>query len=157
MEQQLAQAEEECQEYKQFLTKKGKDPEDGNLSNLETLEKELLGLQLEENELISELKELELKQVRVSREIEEEIAEKSLVEQDEERYWKLSSVQHHQKHQALDEQTSLECQLQYAQSNLERLKQTNSFNASFHLWHIGHFGTINGMTRSGVIEVIKLF
>lgn len=38
---------------------------------------------------------------------------------------------------------SLECQLAYAASQLERLKKTNVFNATFHIWHSGHFGTIN--------------
>lgn len=26
---------------------------------------------------------------------------------------------------------------------LEKLKKTNVFNATFHIWHSGHFGTIN--------------
>nr|CAG4634644.1 EOG090X026V [Alona affinis] len=152
LEQQLVQAEEECQEYKHFLTKIAKDPEDGNLSSLEALEKELHGLQLEESQLKGELKELELKQQLVLQEMEEEKAEKSVIEQEEERYWKLYSVHHHQRYQALDEQTSLECQLQHVQSNLDRLKQTNAFNATFHLWHVGHFGTINEWKK----DVLKI-
>jgi beclin 1 len=38
---------------------------------------------------------------------------------------------------------SLDNQLAYATSQLERLKKTNVFNATFHIWHSGHFGTIN--------------
>ena len=38
---------------------------------------------------------------------------------------------------------SLDNQLAYAASQLERLKKTNVFNATFHIWHSGHFGTIN--------------
>nr|CAD7605429.1 unnamed protein product [Timema genevievae] len=37
----------------------------------------------------------------------------------------------------------LECQLHYAQAQLDKLKKTNVFNATFHIWHSGHFGTIN--------------
>lgn len=37
----------------------------------------------------------------------------------------------------------MECQLQYAQQQLDKLKKTNVFNATFHIWHAGHFGTIN--------------
>lgn len=38
---------------------------------------------------------------------------------------------------------SLKCQINYAQAQLEKLKKTNVFNATFHIWHSGHFGTIN--------------
>lgn len=45
---------------------------------------------------------------------------------------------------AEDESKSLECQYTYTQSQLEKLKKTNVFNATFHIWHSGgHFGTIN--------------
>ena len=30
------------------------------------------------------------------------------------------------------------------QGQLDKLKKTNVFNAAFHIWHSGHFGTING-------------
>lgn len=39
--------------------------------------------------------------------------------------------------------SSLDNQLAYAVLQLERLKKTNVFNATFHIWHSGHFGTIN--------------
>mgnify|MGYP005984951833 CR=1 FL=1 len=38
---------------------------------------------------------------------------------------------------------SLECQLNYTQMQLDKLKKTNVYNATFHIWHKGHFGTIN--------------
>lgn len=37
----------------------------------------------------------------------------------------------------------MECQLAYTQSQLDKLNKTNVFNATFHIWHSGHFGTIN--------------
>ena len=45
---------------------------------------------------------------------------------------------------AEDDFKSLHCQLRYAESQMERLKKTNVFNATFHIWHTGHFATING-------------
>jgi len=33
--------------------------------------------------------------------------------------------------------------LNYAQFHLDKLKKTNVFNTTFHIWHKGHFGTIN--------------
>lgn len=34
--------------------------------------------------------------------------------------------------------------LKYASDQLEKLQKTNAFNLAFHIWHNGHFGTING-------------
>ena len=38
---------------------------------------------------------------------------------------------------------SLSNRLDYTTRQLEKLKKTNVFNATFHIWHSGHFGTIN--------------
>lgn len=38
---------------------------------------------------------------------------------------------------------SVESQITYVTSHLDKLKKTNVFNATFHIWHHGHFGTIN--------------
>ncbi|XP_069884070.1 beclin-1 isoform X2 [Dipodomys merriami] len=42
-----------------------------------------------------------------------------------------------------DELKSVENQMRYAQIQLDKLKKTNVFNATFHIWHSGQFGTIN--------------
>lgn len=39
--------------------------------------------------------------------------------------------------------SSLENQLNYTKTQLDKLKKTNVFNATFHIWYQGHFGTIN--------------
>src|SRR5690606_19332840 len=36
-------------------------------------------------------------------------------------------------------------QIKYAETHLEKIKNTNVFAATFHIWHDGHFGTINGL------------
>lgn len=145
LEQQLNQAEEECQEYRQFLAKITKESEEESMASVESLEKELSLLQVEEQQLKVELRELQVKQETVLKEIEEEQLEKLRVDKEEEQYWQMFSIHRNQQFQALDEQISLDCQLQFARANLDRLKQTNAFNATFHLWHSGHFGTINGL------------
>ena len=38
---------------------------------------------------------------------------------------------------------SVENQMCYTQMQLDKLKRTNIFNATFHIWHSGQFGTIN--------------
>lgn len=42
------------------------------------------------------------------------------------------------------EDQSVHNQLRFANSQLEKLKTANVFNLTFHIWHSGHFGTING-------------
>lgn len=34
--------------------------------------------------------------------------------------------------------------MRYTSEQLEKLQKTNVFNLTFHIWHNGHFGTING-------------
>ena len=38
---------------------------------------------------------------------------------------------------------------------MDRLRQMNVFNATFHLWHSGHFGTINGL-RLGRLPAVPV-
>lgn len=47
-------------------------------------------------------------------------------------------------HEFHAEQHGVEHQYQQAYEHLEKLKKTNVFNDAFHIWHDGHFGTING-------------
>ncbi len=44
-----------------------------------------------------------------------------------------------------DEQISVQYQLQYTTEQLNKLKKTSVLNSAFHIWHNGHFGTINGL------------
>lgn len=40
--------------------------------------------------------------------------------------------------------SSVENEVKYAEAQLDRLTKMNAFNSAFHIWHNGHFGTING-------------
>jgi beclin 1 len=42
-----------------------------------------------------------------------------------------------------DEQSAT-AKLAYTSAQLAKLSKTNVFNLTFHIWHSGHFGTING-------------
>ena len=56
---------------------------------------------------------------------------------------------------AEDDFRSLDCQQKYAQAQIERLKKTNAFNSTFHIWHTGHFATINGFRLGKYYERIS--
>lgn len=50
---------------------------------------------------------------------------------------------------------SLKNQVKYTQGQLERLRKTNIFNTTFHIWHSGHFGTINNL-RLGRLPTVTV-
>lgn len=130
-------------DYNDYLNYYQSLQNDVNEPKLSELEKELYDLKEEENRLLEELNSLQEEEKETIKKIEEqeEIARK--ISQEEHRYWK-EYTRHKREHlQTEDEERSLECQLNYTTIHLEKLKNTNVFNATFHIWHKGHFGTIN--------------
>jgi len=142
LEQQLELAEQDSQEYEEFLANLNQETEEG--SSVSELEQELAMLKKEEKQLVAELSNIKEENEKVDKEIEEQTKEKLRLEKEEERYWKEYSKHQQKLLWAEDEYRSLDCQLRYNQAQLDKLKKTNVFNATFHIWHSGHFGTING-------------
>ena len=142
LEQQLDQAEQDSQQYQEFLTSLSNETEES--SNLGQLQVELDSLKLEEQELVQELETLKQENEKIDSELEVQTQGKERLEEQEEQYWRQYSLHKQQLLLAEDEYRSLDCQLRYNQSQLDKLKKTNVFNATFHIWHSGHFGTING-------------
>merc|ERR1719412_1064742 len=142
LDQQLDQAELDSQQYQEFLTSLSNETEES--SNLGQLQEELDGLKLEEQELVEELETLKQENEKIDSELEVQTRGKERLEEQEEQYWRQYSRHKQQLLLAEDEYRSLDCQLRYNQSQLDKLKKTNVFNATFHIWHSGHFGTING-------------
>lgn len=109
-------------------------------------------------ELKKEIKTLEQEQQNVLKELEareaerkEVIKERQELEKDEERLNKEKQRKTEEyndlrlKQLELEEDhLSVERQLEEADAEIKRLKKTNVFNATFHIWHSGPFGTING-------------
>merc|ERR1712141_506566 len=113
-------------------------------SRVKELETELNKLQMEESSLRQELESLKEEQKQAVDQLKSQKAEKNKLEKEEQKYWKEYSRHKRQLLVAEDEFRSLDCQQKYAQAQIERLKKTNAFNATFHIWHTGHFATING-------------
>ncbi|KAL1501873.1 hypothetical protein ABEB36_007116 [Hypothenemus hampei] len=139
-EQQLQDTKKDFDDYMayyQYLKNVEREPK---LSNLE---KELNDLTEEEQRLLEELEALKVEEEATLKAIaEQEEIGKNIVEE-ENRYWK-EYVRHKRDWlEAEDEGRSLKCQLGVAETQLEKLRSTNVFNATFHIWHKGHFGTIN--------------
>ncbi|XP_009188965.1 beclin-1 isoform X3 [Piliocolobus tephrosceles] len=136
---QLNVTENECQNYKRCL----EILEQMNEDDSEQLQMELKELALEEERLIQELEDVEKNRKIVAENLEKVQAEAERLDQEEAQYQREYSEFKRQQLELDDELKSVENQMRYAQIQLDKLKKTNVFNATFHIWHSGQFGTIN--------------
>lgn len=139
LDNQLTVTENECQNYKRCLEILEQMEEE----NQEKLEAELQALTLEEERLIQELEEVEKTRKKVEEDVEKVSEETHRLEQEEAQYQKEYSEFKRQQLELDDDLKSVDNQMRYAQFQLDKLKKTNVFNATFHIWHSGQFGTIN--------------
>ncbi|MEJ1285441.1 beclin 1 autophagy related [Cricetulus griseus] len=114
-----------------------------NEDDSEQLQRELKELALEEERLIQELEDVEKNRKVVAENLEKVQAEAERLDQEEAQYQREYSEFKRQQLELDDELKSVENQMRYAQMQLDKLKKTNVFNATFHIWHSGQFGTIN--------------
>lgn len=140
MDQQLKLAENEWNDYNNYLHKL---EQSDDTPNIELLEKELNDLETEERRLLDELAKLKREENSVNETLKEQKAQKKRLDSDEEKYRKEYSKYRRDLMLSEDEFRSLECQIAYSHMQLEKLRRTNVFNVTFHIWHAGHFGTIN--------------
>lgn len=73
---------------------------------------------------------------------QEEVSRKILIE--ENKYYQEYTKHRRTLASTEEDARSLDVQLNLANSHFVKLKNTNVFNATFHIWHKEHFGTING-------------
>ncbi|CDW58589.1 beclin 1 [Trichuris trichiura] len=141
LDQSLLRAEEDCREYKRILDKL--ETADEQLSNSK-LEKELVSLQEEENSLKEELAYVEQLRNDIDMQIEKEQENVELVIEREKDLWR---TYRDYRRKVLD--LDLEIQgtknhLSHSTTLLNKLIRSNVFDLTFHIWHSGQFGTING-------------
>ncbi|XP_069093833.1 beclin-1 [Pleurodeles waltl] len=139
LDNQLTVTENECQNYKRCLEILEQMEEE----NQEKLEAQLQALTLEEERLIQELEEVEKTRKKVEEDVEKVSEEAQRLEHEEAQYQKEYSEFKRQQLELDDDLKSVDNQMRYAQFQLDKLKKTNVFNATFHIWHSGQFGTIN--------------
>ncbi|XP_067685952.1 beclin-1-like [Haliotis asinina] len=140
LDHQLKVTEDECKDYRDFLEKLGAS---GDEVDEKALDKELQQLQAEEETLKQQLSSVEKEREELMELIQNERRNTEELEQQEAKYRKDYNEYKRQALELEDEQRSVDNQLRYAQAQLDKLKKTNVFNATFHIWHSGHFGTIN--------------
>ncbi|XP_012258889.1 beclin-1-like protein isoform X1 [Athalia rosae] len=144
MDQQLRLTEGEWSDYNEYIKhlESEQQQQDGDME-MSNLVKELQDIKAEEERMIGELEALRREEAATRNAIAQQERERERLQSEEERYWREYSRHRRDLMFAEDEFRSLENQVAYAASQLERLKKTNVFNATFHIWHSGHFGTIN--------------
>ncbi|XP_034113763.1 beclin-1-like protein [Drosophila sulfurigaster albostrigata] len=140
MNRELSIAEDEWQVYKTYLNELEQQQEG---PNVEALDKELEELKLSEQKLLEELATLKKQEQGLNEEIEQEEIEKQKLHEQEESYWREYTKHRRELMLTEDDKRSLECQIAYSKQQLDKLRDTNIFNITFHIWHAGHFGTIN--------------
>ncbi|XP_054710251.1 beclin-1-like [Uloborus diversus] len=141
MDQQLRIAEDECKEYRDFLEhlEMGSEEDD----DLEKLQADLVKLQEEETSLEKQLYEIEAEEKNLKEVLKKCEDENEALQREEDKRWQEYCRIKRQLLLSEDNQRSVKNQLNYAQAQLSKLNKTNVFNATFHIWHNGHFGTIN--------------
>jgi len=140
LDQQLKTTEDECKDYRDFLEKLNSQTDDTDDA---TLDEELRQLESEEEALKTQLEELDVNKTEILKKISDEKEKTKKLEEDEQRYYKEYNEYKRQLLEYEDAQKSVDNQLKYAKTQLEKLTKTNVFNTTFHIWHNGHFGTIN--------------
>ncbi|RWS28312.1 beclin-1-like protein [Leptotrombidium deliense] len=141
MDKQLRVLEDECKVYKEFLEsleKSKANNTDGQKSeeSLDELRQEIEKLKTEETTLLEQIKGIDEQQKSIEEEIKQQKEELNQMNEEESRYWCEYNNLKKSAFQCEDELQSVDNQLRYAQSQLDKLRKTNV--------HSGHFGTING-------------
>lgn len=137
-------------DYKRYLSERSETEEE----SIEDLRAELAKLQAEEKDLIETLNKVEAERTAVFQKRDLLHQDKKRLEEDEKKHFKEYMDLKRQWIAASDEKISVENQLAYAQAQLDLLAKTNVFNATFHIWHDGHFGTINGFRLGKLPDIV---
>ncbi|KAG9510281.1 Beclin-1, partial [Fragariocoptes setiger] len=112
--------------------------------DLEHLKKELDRLQNEEANMIKELEDVAADQAKADSKLAEQQKQLNEMKAKNDKAWHEYNHLKYTLFYLDDELMSAENQLNYVRGQLDRLRKTNVFNATFHIWHTGHFATING-------------
>ena len=140
--------------YKALAEKLEKEVEEYK-SQIPELDHELEEMRTEEEALREKLVRMEKKRQQVAAEMAKQRERERNLSAEEQQYWEAFNNYQGKVLEFKDEQRSAEYQLHYSTEQLERLKKTNVLNAAFHIWHNGHFGTINGL-RLGRLQTVPV-
>ncbi|CAD5114301.1 DgyrCDS3443 [Dimorphilus gyrociliatus] len=142
LDKQLSSAQEESIIYSDFLKKLEENEENQPDENI--LNEELEKLTKQKETMLSNLEHVENDQKRLEEDFTNARSAAKKTEEEERAFFKEYNEYKRQLLEYDNAQKSVELQLRYAQMQLDKHKKTNVFNITFHIWHNGSFGTING-------------
>ena len=150
----IRMAEEACTRYKRLIFELNeKEKEDEN--NIAKVDNDLMELREEERKLMAELEGLQTELTSVELDLEKQKDREKHLDEEEKIYWQAFNEHQRQVLELRDESNGAELQLQYTHDQLSRLKRTSVLNTAFHIWHNGHFATINGL-RFGKLQNVPV-
>lgn len=153
-QEEIVEEEEAKHRYQQMAARLEREVKEYKLQMPE-LDKELDELRQEEERLKEKLKVTEKKRSDIAAEMERQREREKRLKAEEQSYWESFNEYQREVLEFREEQRSLDYQLQYMTEQLDRLKKTNVLNSAFHIWHNGHFGTINGL-RLGRLQTVPV-
>lgn len=146
MDNQLKVLEDECKVYKEFLENLEKAKmQNATENDVNELKEEIEKCKKEEQDLIECLESTIDEKKSMEKEIEKQHDELVKVNEEANKSWCEYNYFKKRLFDCEDELRSLDNQLKYAETHLDKVKNTNIFASAFHIWHDGHFGTINGL------------
>jgi len=140
LDSQLRTLRQDCADYRRVLAQL--QQQDSAITS--QLDDDIGHLRTEEEVLLKELDEVSEERASVAAELAAlQISEKELEKEEEQLHREINQYEHRLAEVNL-QQKCLDDELKYSHNELDKLKKTNVFNTVFHIWHEGHFGTING-------------
>ena len=116
---------------------------------------ELKELTKMEKELTARLRNIEDQRAKIAAKKTEQDKREASLKDEEQVYWREFNQYQQRMLESKDERVSMQYQLHYTTEQLAKLKKTNILNKTFHIWHNGHFGTINGL-RLGRLQTVPV-
>ena len=140
MDNRLEKLEDECKEFRDYLMllekKSTVEEREKEEKLIKDLESQCDQLKKEEEDILRQLQEMDSEQKLVEHEVESQRHELAQIEKDEKSYWLEYNHLKRNYYSCEDELQSVSCQLRYSQMELEKLKKTNVFNLTFHIWYV---------------------
>ncbi|XP_005078297.2 beclin-2 [Mesocricetus auratus] len=152
---QIALVESDNQKYRSFLERESLVSEEEREATHTELCAELRDLEQEEARLALELKDIDHHHARIAAELRAAQAESKELNQQKEQYLMDYAALKMGQLELMDQLSSVETQLEYAQKQLQHLEKANIFNITFTISDEGPLGIINNF-RLGCIPGIQV-
>nr|XP_006996248.2 beclin-2 [Peromyscus maniculatus bairdii] len=152
---QLTLVESDNQKYRSFLERESLVSEEEKEATHTELLAELRALEQEEARLAQELKDIDHHCTRIAAELGAAQEESKALNQQEEQDWMDYSALKMDQLELMDQLSSVETQLAYAQRQLRHLRKTNIFSITFTISDEGPLGIINNF-RLGCLPDIQV-